>query len=1233
MSKPITVPPYSLSEIAAEREPVSLQQLESLSRQLNSSLNLDTVLDLLPAGMGELLGTTRGALFLGDPVQGVVTCARAWGVSSDYTRQVEAQYGSMPGATLLTERVVVVEDVASDPRFDAVRADVRREGFGSMLLAGLQHQGEVSGALVAYFDSPRRFSPTDIYLAQTVANHAAVAIKNAQLYQSAQQRMAELEALRRVSLQLASSLDLQALLDIIIDSVAELVRPSMVHLFLHDDQTGAFDLGAAWRDTGDRTPVVAVVRPNGISASAVRQRSPIVINDALHHPLYGENSSVLVRAWGVQAIAAFPLVRPSGVMGVFTISYTRPHEITPAVVRITSLAADQAAVALENARLFALEAKRRRLADTLRGLASSVSSSLDFDQIAHTILDHLQRVLDFDSASIFTYDHERFHTAAFRYGDGRQPLELGDLMAADTPGANQVVATRQSLLISETRASPFWNDRSGRHGIRSWIGVPMIFQGEIVGILNVDSDRPHAFDSSHIALVQAFADQAATGLANARLYAATQQRAVEVERVKNFNEKLLNSVETGILLESDDDRIEYANPRLCEIVGYAADELIGRLTNVLLSPEMDQYVDNQAVGRATGEKGRYEAALLRKDGAEVPVLVNATPIYSGGVFTGTLTAFTDITQRKRTEQTLLALNSAAARVRLATDPQQVFATISAELGKLGLSIAVFGYDTASGKVRLEHYAVAPRLHELQASALITEAVLIALAERYSDQFLAMMADRKAVFIASPEHAILADFLDLKSSSRVLSESLTRLRTVVAPLVRQQEVFGLLAVVGEQLSSDSVPAVQAFADQASASLDNAYLLAAERRHRERAERLNRAARSLTFAADPDSALQQVLELLHDVLPYDNSWLYFLEDGNLVLRAAKGIVAASDPGQQIELGLYANLDCLVKDLEPLVVSHTRSAEAWRLEAGFEYIESWIGAPLIAGGQVVGVLTADSATPGFYSEQDLYTMSAFADLAAVAIQKARLYHETRVAYEDLRELDRLKDEFVANISHELRTPLTFVKGYVEYLLEGYAGDLNSQQREALAIVLDRGDAVIHLVNDIISLKQADMVTIDAAEVDIAAVVSTCVQGSYAAAERAGIRICEELEHDLPLVWADARRLGQVLDNLIGNAIKFSSRGDSITAAVARQDNATVLVAISDTGIGIPADRIDKIWGRFYQVDSQWTRRRPGTGLGLTIAKRIVEAHGGEMRVESTLGVGSRFSFTLPVIRTSEQ
>ena len=461
MSKSITITPNYPPEMPVQQWPVSLEQLEYLSRQLNSSLELDTVLDVLGEGIRVLMGATRGALFLGDVATGVVTCQRAWGVSASYTSKVEAQYRSLPGGLLLTERMTVVEDVAADPRFDAMRDEVRAEHIGSMLLVGLRHQNEVSGALAAYFDVPRRFSQTDIYLAQTLANHAVVAIKNAQLYQSAQQRMADLEA--------------------------------------------------------------------------------------------------------------------------------------------------------------------------LRGLASAVSSSLDFDQAALTILDHLQRALEFDSASIFTFARDSFRIAAFIHRDGREAPIFGEMARSKLPAADQVVETRRSLLIAETRGNPLWNPIPGHERIRCWMGVPMVFQGEIVGVLCVDSDHPRTFNDSHIALAQAFADQAATGLANARLYAAAQRRAEEVERVKNFNEKLLNSVEAGILLESGDDRVEYVNPRLCEMVGYTADELIGQLTDVLLSPEMGRHVDEQAVGRARGEKGRYEASLLCKDGSELPVLVNATPMYSGGV--------------------------------------------------------------------------------------------------------------------------------------------------------------------------------------------------------------------------------------------------------------------------------------------------------------------------------------------------------------------------------------------------------------------------------------------------------------------------------------------------------------------------------------------------------------------------------------------------------------------------
>jgi PAS domain S-box-containing protein len=909
--EPIGVSPDSTAsateDMAEDGKPISLEKLEVFSRCLNSSLELSTVLDALEDGISEMLGTRRGAVYLLDPVKELVTCDKAWGVSASYTGAVVEQYRRLPGGTLASQRFTIVEDVASDPRFDSIRPAIEQEGIRSMLLVGLRHQEIPLGALAVYYNTPRNFSQSELHLAQTIANQAAVAIKNAQLYQAAQLRMAELEALRRVSLQLASSLDLQFLMETLIDSMAELVKPSMIHLFLYDERNGQFRLGSAWRDTGERTPVVTTVRPDGITAEAVRRRQPIIIDDAPNHPMYGRNEAETVRAWGVQAIAAFPLVRPSGVMGVLTISYTHPYDITPAVVRITSLVADQAAVALENAYLFALEADRRRLADELRD---------------------------------------------------------------------------------------------------------------------------------------------------------------EVERVRDFNQKLLNSVEAGILLESADDRIEYVNPRLCEIVGYAADELIGKPTEVLLTPEMGRLVDQQAVDRPRGAVGRYEAALLHKDGFEVPVFVNATPMFSGDTFSGTVTAFVDIAERKRTEQTLLALNSAAGRVRLATERAQVYATLGAELGNLGLSMAVFRSRSDDPTLHLEHWSMAPRLRDAEFGALLGKQAIEQLAQAHSERLMALMRNGKAVFVPGREHAAWMNVV-VADPPAGFGEMLLRLRTVLVPLVRQQQIFGLLAVVGEDLSLDSLPAVQAFADQASAALDNAYLLAAERHYREQAE--------------------------------------------------------------------------------------------------------------------------------------------------------------AAYQELRDLDRLKDEFVANVSHELRTPLTFIKGYAEYLLEGYAGQVNDDQREALEIVLNRSDAVIQLVNDIISLKRAEMSDLDLEMIDIAEVANGCVQGSFAAAERLGIHIDCVTDPGLAPVRGDALRVGQVFDNLIGNAIKFSGPGDRITVRLSPGPH-SVVVSVADTGIGIPADRIDRIWDRFYQIESAWTRRYAGTGLGLTIARRIVEAHGGEIWAQSVPGQGSTFMFTLP-------
>jgi len=228
-------------------------------------------------------------------------------------------------------------------------------------------------------------------------------------------------------------------------------------------------------------------------------------------------------------------------------------------------------------------------------------------------------------------------------------------------------------------------------------------------------------------------------------------------------------------------------------------------------------------------------------------------------------------------------------------------------------------------------------------------------------------------------------------------------------------------------------------------------------------------------------------------------------------------------------------------------------------------------------------------------------------------------------LQEIDQLKDELVQNVSHELRTPLTFIKGYVELLLESDMGPLTTGQRDALRIVADKTNALSRLVSDIIYLQQIERESLQLSRQDMCQMSRLALQSCEIAAMNAGISLQLDAPDELRPILVDRDRINQVFDNLLGNAIKFSPNGSTITIHVeAWQD--MVQLTVADTGAGIPADKLEKVFDRFYQVDGSATRRFGGAGLGLAIVRRIVEAHGGRIWVESELGQGSSFKFTLP-------
>lgn len=229
---------------------------------------------------------------------------------------------------------------------------------------------------------------------------------------------------------------------------------------------------------------------------------------------------------------------------------------------------------------------------------------------------------------------------------------------------------------------------------------------------------------------------------------------------------------------------------------------------------------------------------------------------------------------------------------------------------------------------------------------------------------------------------------------------------------------------------------------------------------------------------------------------------------------------------------------------------------------------------------------------------------------------------------EVDRMKSEFIATVSHELRTPMTSIKGSLGLVLGGIAGDLPAEAKELLSIAQNNTDRLIRLINDILDISriEAGKMEIKRGPLPIAEAIGRAVREMEGFANQRSIETVTEIAPNLPRVLADSDRLLQVLVNLLSNGIKFSEPGSRVDVR-ARQDGEFVQVQVQDRGPGIPPDQVARIFEKFHRIDNASTRRTGGTGLGLAICKAIVEEHGGQIWVESELGVGSTFSFTLPI------
>jgi len=1265
-----------------QQRSVQLQTAAEVSRAASSILEPDPLIQQTVALIQERFNSYYVGLFLVDETGEWTNEPGRWavlraGTGEAGTIQLERRHkleisgGSMIGNCIRSAEAQTPHNLSGDiSRYvNPLLPNTQTE-----IALPLISRGSVIGAMSIQSEFENAFSTEDIAILQTMADQVANSLQNAYLFDQTQVRADELAVLNEMSRTLSEKLDVETTLRNVYLFASRLIDTSTFFIALHNENTD--EISFPLSTEGNREIEIPTRQlGSGLTEYVINNREALLIKSDIEGWMVENGIKIHQTGDMPQSWLGAPMTIGAQNLGILCVQHQDPNRFTDHHKDILIAIANQSAIALQNAQLFTQTQEALSETEALLNITSAASSSFE---IHETLTDVLNRVLQASTSTAGLITIANPDTDKLEIIVHNLPVPMLETLRKDgfTGSLTDWVYKQKTPIFIEdlSTQSPVDAGKILAQGFNAYQGVPIEAKGRILGALSTFSTQRLTTTDNDLSLLQAVGQQIGVAVENANLFEQIQEQAAELEILNEMS----RSLSTQFNIDEITRTIHTYTSRLIDMTEFYV-ALYDQRDNEISYPFVFENGESTQFPHHTEPDGLTSNIIMTKQPLLIPenykekmaelslqgtIITNnaetwmGVPLVIGEEILGVIGTQNSDTPNAFSTHHLDLLTTVARQSATAIQTSRLFDATRRQTDDL----AVLNEMSRVLTNIIDREEILETVYEYTTRIMDTSNFMIAtqnanqpvLRIEYSITDGQKTQDRPGslneeliTFVLENGNSLLLEddiphhFENMGIRSHQIEGDEVPLSWLAAPMTVGDSETGVIS-----LFSHSVPRLfderhrdllVAIASQTAISLQNAGLFEQTQQQLENLTLIQETTSHLSESLSFDDVCHALLTRVAQSTNSDASNLYILREKSLICEAAY----PGHPDARIEKGDIIQLDAFPQTKEaiqtrrPIIIAQDDEnlEESTRMALVDSGIDINAIVPMLGSEGVMGVISLDRNRPAnSFTSQELNLVTTLASQAVIALENARLYEEQLETSEQLRELDQLKTQFLANMSHELRTPLNSIIGFSRVIMKGIDGPITDLQKQDLSAIYNAGQHLLKMINDILDISKIDAGKMELSFEDsnVVDIIESVMSTARGLVKDKPIELVTAIEDDIPNIQADSTRIRQVLLNLISNAAKFTNQG-GITVTARQQIGAAgqeeIYISVKDTGSGIPEEDQEKLFEPFVQVDGSPTRATGGTGLGLSITRMLIELHNGSIGLESKVGHGSNFFFTLPV------